>query len=110
MKQTLRRMAVARKKWSRKLKWLGAKMTGLLRGERARAEDRPAVQRREHAHDLVDEVGLAGPRALVEARHRGRRARVLVGLLADRRPVLGHARQGNDDGGGGPDPEPDLGR
>ena len=40
----------------------------LLGRDAAGAEERPRVERREHAHDLVDPVGLARARALVVAR------------------------------------------
>ena len=54
-------------------KWFGAKISGPLGGTfsaaiAARAEERPRVQRREHAHDLVDPVRLARQRALVVPR------------------------------------------
>ena len=55
----------------------------------AHAEQRPRVERGDDAHDLVDEVGLARARALVEAVEELGRARVAVDLRADRRQVAG---------------------
>ena len=66
------------------------------RSQRARKND-PRVERGDDAHHLVDPVGLARARALVEAVEVLRRARVLVDLLLHRcaialTPVLLRAR------------------
>ena len=78
-------------------KWFGARITGPLGGTfsaampRARKNDQ-RVERREHAHELVDPVGLARARALVEPVEVLLRARVLVDLLLHRdQPRSAHA-------------------
>ena len=76
-------------------KWFGARITGAVaaapsrRAIAARAEEDPRVERGDDAHGLVDPVGLARARALVEAVEVLHRARVLVDLLLHRREILG---------------------
>ena len=62
----------------------------VLAGDRARAEERVGVQRCDHAHELVDPVGLARARALVEAVEVLLRARVGVDLLPHRGEIAHH--------------------
>ena len=90
MNRTLRRIEAPRKKWSMNEKWLGARITGplarhVLGVDAAHAEERPRVERGGDADDLVDDVGLARARALVEAIEVLRGPRVLVDLRPDQR-------------------------
>ena len=72
MKRTRRRMNAPTKKWSMNEKWFGARITGpppapSRRRTRARGRTSRRSSGRDDPHDLVDPVGLARARALVEA-------------------------------------------